>query len=537
MFIYLLPKVNKNIYKQIQIHHTENNNNNNENNNIKFSPFVSQSLSFYLNEAKSQINGQESDWDIFKKYTNTFEYIHSIIPSKKTAVSKYKPISRSYFKMVELINEFHFDLDTPNSIQTFHLAEGPGGFIEAVVNYRKHKKMLDNDDIYIKKNQVYKEDVYVGMTLLKPTNDENPNEMGLSGLNNQQKNIESPPNWKKIQFFLKENENIIIEKGADKTGNILSLNNLIKINEIYGNSIDFITADGGVDFSVDFSNQENNMTQLIYGQIVFALCIQKPGGSFVLKIFDCFMKSTVELLALLSSVYDNVYITKPYTSRSANSEKYIVCKGFNHSSVQLYPYLFFSFKEMLETKNTNRFINGFFNKPIPQFFLQKLEKYNIMLGEKQLENITKTLDLISINKNTVILKKTSYNSNQINWRKTVRNNESLSGNGITDNENMLKYQSKYVEDKTCFFNENAKDFFDKKLKFHSYSDAVSWKKKSCKNNITNNENEMTELGYLYKGNENKVLNKTEFQNEIDSLVNSNIVMCFHWCIKHNVPTI
>jgi len=491
MFIYLLPKVNKNIYKHIQIHHSED----------KPPPFVSQSLSFYLNDAKSQINGQETLWDTFKKYTNTFEYIHSIIPNKKTGVSKYKPISRSYFKMVELIDEFNFGLDTPNAIQTFHLAEGPGGFIEAVVNYRKHKN-----------NEMDKPDLYIGMTLLKAPDDSTSHGITVSKTNN-----ESPPNWKKIQYFLKENENIIIEKGVDKTGNILSLNNLIKINEIYGNSIDFITADGGVDFSADFSNQEISMTHLVYGQIVFALCIQKQGGSFVLKIFDCFMKSTVELLLLLSSVYDNVYITKPHTSRSANSEKYIVCKGFNHSSLQLYPYLFFSFKEMLETKNTNRFIKGFLSKPIPQFFLHKLEKYNIMLGEKQLENIIHTLELIDKSENTgSSTKKSVNNSNQVNWRKTIRNMDG----SLTEQTQRLRYSDEGEGIDYCYFpeNEHTQSFIEK-LKIHSYSDALSWKRKSCKNNETS------------------LPNTPIFQTKLDSLVNSNIVKCFHWCIKHNVPTI
>ena len=130
MLIYLLPKINTNIYKHIQIQQTEE----------PPPPYISQSLSFYLNDTKKQIDSCKSKWDIFKKYTNTFEYIHTIIPNKKTSVSKYKPISRSYFKMIELIDEFHFGLDSLQPIQTFHLAEGPGGFIEAVVNYRKNIK-------------------------------------------------------------------------------------------------------------------------------------------------------------------------------------------------------------------------------------------------------------------------------------------------------------------------------------------------------------------------------------------------------------
>jgi 23S rRNA U2552 (ribose-2'-O)-methylase RlmE/FtsJ len=315
------------------------------------------------------------NWDIYKKYTNPFEYIHSVIPHKRTGVSKYKPLSRSYFKMVELIDEFQFGLDSPTPIRSFHLAEGPGGFIEAVVNTRK--TVLSNGE---------NNDMYVGMTLAETA--------PLIAVTPGATKPDPPPGWKKSRSFLDENHNVSIEKGADKTGNILSLSNLVSVNEKYGNTMDFITADGGFDFSADFSHQEINITQLLFGQIVFALCLQKTGGSFVLKIFDCFMKHTVEILALLSSVYEEVYITKPHTSRSANSEKYVVCKRFHHSSVQLYPYLFFAFKEILEKPDDHGFIGGIFSVPIPHYFLQKVEKYNGIVGEKQLENIEKTMKLM-----------------------------------------------------------------------------------------------------------------------------------------------
>jgi hypothetical protein len=363
--------------------------------------------------------------------------------------------------MIELINEFQFELNSPNAINTFHLAEGPGGFIEAVVNYRKNNNFSKREDDV----SINNEDNYIGMTLLTSLN---------------KTTVEPPPSWKKIQSFLKENENIIIEKGADKTGNILSLNNLIQINEKYGNTMDFITADGGFDFSTDFSNQEISMTQLIYGQIVFALCMQKQGGSFVLKIFDCFMKSTVDLLALLCSVYDNVYITKPHTSRSANSEKYIVCKGFNHSSIQLYPYLFFSFKEMLDKKAP---ISSFLTIHTPYCFLQKLEKYNGILGEKQLANIEQTFALIlnvSLQEEMTILQKNKVLND--NWkRNSIENYKSVNINYKGVFNNNYSDKDKY-------------EFYNKKEKL-----------------IQNNK-------------------------EIDSLVKSNILKCFHWCIKHNIPT-
>jgi 23S rRNA U2552 (ribose-2'-O)-methylase RlmE/FtsJ len=365
---------------------------------------ISQSLSFYLNDLKTQISSQQKKWNIYKKYTNTFEYIDSTVPNKKTSVSKYKPISRSYFKMVELFAEFHFGLDDSRPIRTFHLAEGPGGFIEAVVNHRKHKLSFN-----IKKTEfdcsnegnTLNNDMHVGMTLIKP--------------NETTATKDAPPGWRQSRLFFKNNTNIFIETGADKTGNILSLENLMHVNEIYGNSMDFITADGGFDFSGDFNRQEISVATLLYGQIVFALCLQKTGGSFVIKIFDCFMAHTVDLLLLLSSLYEEVYITKPHTSRCANSEKYVVCKNFTQTSSKLYPYLFFSFKEMLEkigNSDGNVYMDRFLSLPIPHFFLQKLEKYNGIFGQMQMENIEKTLSLIEETDRTVVSGSNTYTRRQ-----------------------------------------------------------------------------------------------------------------------------
>ena len=66
----------------------------------------------------------------------------------------------------------------------------------------------------------------------------------------------------------------------------------------------------------------------MFCQIAFAIAMQKEKGTFIIKFFDTFTKMSIDLLYLLSIVYEQVYFVKPHTSRKANSEKYIVCKGF-----------------------------------------------------------------------------------------------------------------------------------------------------------------------------------------------------------------
>jgi hypothetical protein len=254
------------------------------------------------------------------------------------------------------MNIFNFNYNEP--INTFHLAEGPGGFIEALVKFRNCK-----------------EDNYIGMTLL----DENKNDSNI-------------PAWKKSDMFLKSNPNVFLENGYDETGNILSLENFEYVIEKYPSKMDLITADGGFDFSVDFNIQECSIGKLLFAQVAYALCLQKYKGKFILKIFDCFMQHTIDLLYILSSFYEKVYIMKPNTSRYANSERYIVCKDFIFSSCEkFYPFIYKAFEKML---SNDLYIHRFINIPLSYCFTSKLEEYNAIIGQQQIENIHYTISLI-----------------------------------------------------------------------------------------------------------------------------------------------
>lgn len=350
MTYYLLPKTSFLIHKYIQCITDEK----------EPEPLISNSLSHYLYNIKKKLDSHESEWDIFKKFTNPYEYIHTVVPFKKKSISVYKPLSRSYFKMIEILNTFNMNFGS-KPMRSFHLAEGPGGFIEALCNTRKNTK-----------------DIYIGMTILDGLNDNNI------------------PGWKKSDAFLKKNENVYIECGADGTGNILSIDNLEYCRKKYGSSMDFITGDGGFDFSMDFNKQEISISQLLFAQICYAVVLQKKGGSFVLKIFDSFMQHTIDILYILSSFYDKVYIIKPQTSRYANSEKYIVCRDFLFSNHEhFYPFLQRTFESMIAS-DSNAHINRFLNIPLSYYFISKLEEYNSILGQQQIENIHYTISLIEI---------------------------------------------------------------------------------------------------------------------------------------------
>ena len=379
MIHFQIPRNSPTLYKSIKCTHTDQTS----------SPIISNSLSHYLADIKQRIDHQEHDWDVFKRYTNPYEYIHTNIPGKRKSICKLKPLSRSYFKMIELVQFFRLldvpkpVINTPNNVvkgfKSFHLAEGPGGFIEALA----HMRNCISDE-------------YIGMTIIDTIPDPNI------------------PAWKKSQHFLRENPNVKIETGIDQTGDILSPANFKYCREKYAGQMDIITGDGGFDFSVDFNSQEQHIAKLLFGQIVYALCMQKQRGSFILKIFDCFMQHTLDALAILSAFYEKVFITKPQTSRYANSEKYVVCKGFLFSEMMMLdiiPVLDNAFNKMVNFDEWSNRNNGFdkdlygkdlsninvlrfLSVPLSISFTSRIEEYNAIFGQQQIENIYYTLALI-----------------------------------------------------------------------------------------------------------------------------------------------
>lgn len=353
---------------------------------------INPSLKNYLNTQKNLISNYLYDWDIVKKYTNTYEFIHTNVPKFNMSVAKIKPISRAFFKLMEIYNTFNIFQDMSNQINTFHLAEGPGGFIEATTYLRK-KNIKDN---------------YYGITLI-----------------NDDKHV---PNWKKMDILLKKFPNISIIYGKDNTGNLQHHVNLQHCAEKYGNSMDIITADGGFDFSSNFDEQENNVFRLIFTQVSYALALQKKNGHFILKMFDIFSINSLQILYLLSCFYKKVIISKPNTSRQANSEKYIVCKHFKYSDTKEVTQKLVNVLKILENLNFNQYnISEIIDIPIQKLYLDTVIEANSILGNKQIENINSTIKLINLKDRSDKL----YNLKSINISRCIK---WCSKNGIPYNK-------------------------------------------------------------------------------------------------------
>ncbi len=243
-----------------------------------------------LNETKKKIDVKHigGKWEWAKRLCNDLEAVH-YLPSNKTGISKKIPLSRAYFKLWEMLRIFYKSPLGGEPITSLHLAEGPGGFIECLADFRKNPA-----------------DSMWGISLASTD--------------------EEVPNWERANGFLKSHPNVRITYGADSTGDLLHLCNLLWLGKNI--SADIITADGGFDFTEDFFNQETIFFRLFFAEVLGAILAQKPGGMFICKFFDFFTQPTVDLLYILSCCYDSIIIHKPETSRPANAERYLICTGF-----------------------------------------------------------------------------------------------------------------------------------------------------------------------------------------------------------------
>jgi cap1 methyltransferase len=142
--------------------------------------------------------------------------------------------------------------------------------------------------------------------------------------------------------------------------------------------------------------------KLLLVQSLYAIMMQKKGGTFIIKFFDMFTYASMELLYLLKSFYKTVIVTKPKTSRYANSERYIVCRDFMMNSTLIFEPVFKKMIENIKDSDTN--LVRILNVDIPYHFKLNLEQSNILLGKQQLTTINNTNQLIQAPKNDKITK-------------------------------------------------------------------------------------------------------------------------------------
>jgi hypothetical protein len=260
-----------------------------------------------LQQAKNEIDlfYKEGKWDDYKKITNPYEYIF-LSWNRRTSrsVAVRTPLSRSYFKMIELWKRLDLEDELADLVErdggliTAHAAEGPGGFIEACAVSAESAEWEFKSAHAIT-------------------------------LRSDAKNI---PGWRKATSFLEAHPQIAIHTGADGTGNILIKANqdafVETVRTAYPHGAHLFTADGGFDFSSDYNAQEDSVFPLLLAESLLGLRTLAKGGCLVIKCFDTLEQPTLDLIWLLGRAFRTWGLMKPRTSRAGNAERYIIGRGY-----------------------------------------------------------------------------------------------------------------------------------------------------------------------------------------------------------------
>lgn len=140
--------------------------------------------------------------------------------------------------------------------------------------------------------------------------------------------------------------------------------------------------------------------------LMILLKYQSNNGICLIKIYHVFHKPIVDILYILSSVYEKVYIIKPNTSNVTTFDKYIVCKNFllDDNKKEAYKNYYFKLAHFINfylqknNNNTNMNIFSIIDYEIPSYFINKIDELNIIIGQQQLESIDQIINILK-NKN------------------------------------------------------------------------------------------------------------------------------------------
>ncbi|KAK2113877.1 Cap-specific mRNA (nucleoside-2'-O-)-methyltransferase 1 [Saguinus oedipus] len=150
--------------------------------------------------------------------------------------------------------------------------------------------------------------------------------------------------------------------GIDGDGDITRPENISAFRNFVLDNTDrkcvhFLMANGGFSVEGQENLQEILSKQLLLCQFLMALSIVQTGGFFICKTFDLFTPFSVGLVYVLYFRFERVCLFKPITSRPANSERYVVCKGLKVGIDDVRDYLFAVNIKLNQLRNTDSDVN------------------------------------------------------------------------------------------------------------------------------------------------------------------------------------
>jgi 23S rRNA U2552 (ribose-2'-O)-methylase RlmE/FtsJ len=330
-----------------------------------------------LTNYKNQIDELEEKgiWEKRKKIVNPFELVYTQDDQNMPiCLAKTKPLSRSYFKMVEMLKVSEFFKVNTRRIRSAHACEGPGGFIQALAEL----------------SAVERTPLISALAMtLRPTHS-------------------YIPGWRRAVPFLQKNKQVKIVYGEDNTGDIYNLENQAYFVDNLDEKVQIFTADGGFDYHNNYTDQEQTTFRLILASFVLGFKTLDVGGYMIIKLFDVFGQPTKELLYVASLLFKDWTLYKPAMSRPCNSERYFIGRGFKGYPEDLGK-LFEELQVDLKT-HSSADLATFLGQELPQAFSEQIKKFQVIGQELQIKTIKEALALTEESDPHLIWRDTYYNA-------------------------------------------------------------------------------------------------------------------------------
>jgi hypothetical protein len=353
-----------------------------------------------------------------KKFYNI---VHDFDP--ETLSNNKDIMTDGYFKFFEMLSLF--DIASKDKIVFGTIGEGIGSYVQAFIDFRKKYFKVDNDKIHT--------------VTLKPEKEDNFQDLNKKYLNRVKKeypDLITPHKTSVKSVTMKY-------KGKDN-GDITDFKTIANFKKDLKDKADLVTAHASKHiYNKIYQEQENY--NLILAEIISATSVLKKDGHFVLKMFDTFTNVSIKLLYILSSMFEEVYVYKPFTSFNSDDEKYIICKSFKSLDMSK------ELTELLEKMGTDKFVNDIYtDMDIPDSYIDMVRFININLVNKQQITINKIVTFIKSN-NYFGDEYHQYKENQESchkfWNKTFNSDNLV-------NVSLLKDQLSYIDSEFKLFKSN-----------------------------------------------------------------------------------
>ena len=124
--------------------------------------------------------------------------------------------------------------------------------------------------------------------------------------------------------------------------------------------------------------------------------VLNDGGNLVLRINDMYNTATIKMLQLCKTLFDYVYIYKPYYSKPYKSENYLICMTYNKDKYEIIQK---NFDKMINTITKSAFVLDIMSDiNIDKSMLIVMRYINMILGGLQHKETNKIMTYVN-NKN------------------------------------------------------------------------------------------------------------------------------------------